>query len=329
MKKDQAGFRVQKGVLENFLESEADFQGIDLVYAHSLKDSSMLNPEDWNQWGKTLSDLSRKKAGIVLVHGTDTLAYSAAALSIYFVKPKAALVLTGAMLPLSDPSSDGGDNLRAATHAAAVLPPGVYVVFAGKLFSAWDVVKIDSQGQDAFYSPHFGPLAHWQKKTGWGKMHLLPPICLDLTRTVKGNVFFASPDSLLNYFFLPGGENVLTHLLINQKCSAVLLQSFGSGNFPLPESLQEAIKKAHQQGALIVNSSQNLKGTADNCYQAAAGQKENGIISAGSVPIAVLYALLLAVLPLEGETPSADLKVRFEQMLSPLKELFSQVNLNQ
>ena len=80
---------------------------------------------------------------------------------------------------------------------------------------------------------------------------------------------------------------------------------------------------------MIVNSSQNLKGTADNCYQAAAGQKENRIISAGSVPIAVLYALLLAVLPLEGETPSADLKVRFEQMLSPLKELFSQVNLNQ
>lgn len=322
MKEDQAGLRVQKGVLENFLESEVDFQGIDLVYAPSLKDSSMVNPEDWNQWGEALSDLSRKKEGIVLVHGTDTLAYSAAALSLYFAKPKSALVLTGAMLPLSNPLSDGADNLRAATSAAAVLPPGVYVAFAGKLFSAWDVVKIDSQDKDAFYSPHFGPLSYWQKKKGWGPVHLLPNVSLEIERSVTGEVFFASADLLLNYFFLPGGENVLTRLLINQRWSAVLLQSFGSGNFPLPAKLQEAMKKARRQGALIVNSSQNLKGTVHNRYQAAADQIDNGVISAGSIPAAVLYALLLAILPLKEQETPYDLEVRFKRILSNLKEFF-------
>lgn len=82
------------------------------------------------------------------------------------------------------------------------------------------------------------------------------------------------------------------------------------------------MKKARRQGALIVNSSQNLKGTVHNRYQAAADQIDNGVISAGSIPAAVLYALLLAILPLKEQETPYDLEVRFKRILSNLKEFF-------
>ena len=121
-------------------------------------DSSNIQPEEWRVLARAARDALNESDGVVITHGTDTLAYSAAALSFMLREPKGPVVLTGSQLPLEHPLSDAPSNLVEAVETACTAPPGVYVVFNHKIIRGTRAVKLRTTSFDAFDSVN-APLA--------------------------------------------------------------------------------------------------------------------------------------------------------------------------
>ncbi len=115
-------------------------------------DSSNIQPEEWQLLARAVLDAAKTCQGIVITHGTDTMAYSASALSFMLQGLNIPVVFTGSQLPLKHPLSDAPSNLREAFTAALTAPPGVYVVFHHKVIYGTRAVKLRTLGFDAFDS---------------------------------------------------------------------------------------------------------------------------------------------------------------------------------
>lgn len=121
-------------------------------------DSSNMQPEEWCIIAKRMRDLIKEADGIVLTHGTDTMAYTASALSFMLYNIPIPVIITGSQLPLLHPLSDGVDNLRLAFEAALSDIQGVYVAFNRKLILGTRAVKVRTMGFDAFESVNQDPV---------------------------------------------------------------------------------------------------------------------------------------------------------------------------
>ena len=115
-------------------------------------DSSNIQPEEWRTLAQAAFDALKTADGVVITHGTDTMAYSAAALSLMLHCPRGPVVFTGSQLPLKHPFSDAASNLNEAIAVAQSAPPGVYVVFNHKIIRGARAVKLRTTSFDAFGS---------------------------------------------------------------------------------------------------------------------------------------------------------------------------------
>ncbi len=149
-----AGFAPKDGLLEDALhEMQAKGQltvGFDLVVADPLIDSAEAQPADWNWIAGQVADHHGSYDGFVVTHGTDSLSFAAAALSLALEGLEAPVIVTGSMVPLSVAGNDGLRNLGDAMAAAQVAAPGVWVQFAGRLLPGARVQKVHSTAFDAF-----------------------------------------------------------------------------------------------------------------------------------------------------------------------------------
>lgn len=142
------------------------------------KFSEDMTPADWITIASSIRDLVESDGlkHVLVLHGTDTMAFTAAALSFLLVDLDATIVLTGSNLPLDDPSSDGPTNIRDALLASHAMPRGVYLSFAGTLGASSEVHvgttvrKVRSQGR-SYVSPNHGPIAH----VAMGAVKMLKP----------------------------------------------------------------------------------------------------------------------------------------------------------
>ncbi|MCL1976385.1 MAG: asparaginase, partial [Firmicutes bacterium] len=121
-------------------------------------DSTNIQPEEWLHMARHVYAVLDDYDGIVIAHGTDTMAYSAAALSYMLQNLDKPVVLTGSQQTLNAENSDGLRNLYDAFVVAVANRPGVYVVFAGKIIRGCRAVKVRTQGTEAFFSIN-APLA--------------------------------------------------------------------------------------------------------------------------------------------------------------------------
>ena len=121
-------------------------------------DSSNIQPEEWRILAQAAYEALDSADGVVITHGTDTMAYSAAALSFMLRNPKGPVVLTGSQLPLKHPFSDAPVNLNEAVEVARKAPPGVYVVFNHKIIRGARAVKLRTTSFDAFDSINASPV---------------------------------------------------------------------------------------------------------------------------------------------------------------------------
>ena len=121
-------------------------------------DSSNIQPEEWRVMAKAAFEALGENDGVVITHGTDTMAYSAAALSFMLPNPKGPVVLTGSQLPMKHPFSDAPVNLNEAIEVAKSAPPGVYVVFNHKIIRGARAVKLRTTSFDAFDSINARPV---------------------------------------------------------------------------------------------------------------------------------------------------------------------------
>ncbi len=157
--KDGLSPQMSSAELLTFLpDPVADIEGRDLF----ALDSSNIQPEEWRLMAQEIFSAKEKYAGIVIAHGTDTMAYTASMLSFMLQGIPIPVVLTGAQYPIFYPDSDGRTNLADAILAARALPGGVYVAFGGSVMLGCRAVKVRTTSKNAFESinrPYVGVCA--------------------------------------------------------------------------------------------------------------------------------------------------------------------------
>ncbi|KAK6015565.1 L-asparaginase, type I, partial [Ostertagia ostertagi] len=201
--------------------------------------------------------------GFVVLHGTDTLAYTASALSFMMENLGKPVIITGSQIPVAEVRSDGMENLIGALVVAANLDiPEVCVYFNNKLMRGNRTIKLDNAALEAFDSPNMHPLA---------KMDIKIKVNYDsIFRSPNVNPFTVHDNlcrdvGLLRIFPSMSIESVRAFLKPPTK--GVILQTFGAGNMPTRrKDIIEALTEAINRGCLVVNCSQCVKGQVDVNY---------------------------------------------------------------
>lgn len=268
------GFRPEAGILENvareMFRARNIFVKIQLITP--LIDSANATPADWNRITSAIGEAAGEADAVIVTHGTDTMGFAAAALTLALEGLSVPVVLTGAMVPLSEPGSDGAANLSFALDAALAAEPGVWVAFAERLMHGARVQKRHSMALDAFgASPSDRP----PLRTGEA-----------FTRHAFGTAEIAVVP------VAPGGS--MRPIVAATQCAdGVVLRVFGSGTVPGSQDLQSALQTATQRGIPVVAISETLfGGTRLGTYAAGNVLVQNGVIDGRDMTLEAAYAKL-------------------------------------
>ncbi len=221
-------------------------------------DSSDITITIWAKIANTIKQNYRKFDGFVILHGTDTMAYTASALSYMFENLDKPIILTGSQLPIGTLRTDGKENLITAVEIAAAkkngsaLIPEVCIYFDYKLYRGNRTTKRDSENFSAFVSENYPPLAIAGVDIKYYTDFIQYPVnkgILKISTNFNGNVV------ILKIF--PGiSKGVFDYILNIPGLKGVVLESFGSGNVPTAHWLVNSIKRAIKKGIIILNVTQ-------------------------------------------------------------------------
>ena len=246
-------------------------------------DSSNITPEDWQRIAEIIESVYAHYDGFVILHGTDTIAFTASALSFIFANLAKPVVLTGSQLPITAPGSDASSNFINAVYIAAYkatnlpLVPEVVIAFADKIIRGCRARKVSTSDRSAFDSPNYPLLGTIYSRININTSHLLPVPAKDkqfsISTKLDSRVFL-----LVIY---PGITSEQTERVINNdNTQGLVLLSYGSGNFPGDKKLLQLLSQAAKAGKIIVNLSQCSQGRVEmGIYQASVGLMESGVIS--------------------------------------------------
>lgn len=216
----------------NVVPELRSFAQLDLKVAFN-KDSSNVGPSDWVRLARMLDAHRGDYDAFLIAHGTDTMAYTAAALSLMLAGFRKPVVLTGSQLPLALPRSDARQNLiDAMTCATAwaspphVLLQEVAICFGGRLLRGNRSRKVNSSAYAAFDSPAYSPLAVLGVDVDWRKAALLQP---DLVYRPRFNL----DSRVIRLPIVPGSDPRLAYGDLHSRgVRGVVLEAFGVGNLP-------------------------------------------------------------------------------------------------
>ena len=241
-----------------------------------LLDSSDVAVDQWNQIGRTIADHYEEYDGFVILHGTDTMAYSASALSFMLEGLNKAVVFTGSQIPMSQLRSDAVDNIvNSLVIAASGRVREVCLYFNGKLMRGNRSTKMSSDQFGAFTSPNAPCLAEAGIEIRYFENNLLPG-CEGPLRLQE---FQKAPIAVLKIF--PGIQFDLFESIMTEKLKGVVLETFGAGNIPSYNSeLLPIIDKAYRSGTIITVCTQCAQGTVSlGAYATSSGLRAVGAVS--------------------------------------------------
>jgi L-asparaginase len=216
-------------------------------------DSSDMEPRVWEQIGSVIADQRAAFDGFVVLHGTDTMAYTACALSYMLQGLDRPVVLTGSQRPLREVRSDARLNLIHATLTATMAIPEVALCFSHQVFRGNRAQKVSLQELDAFWSPNFPPLLDFGVEIVPGAAPLPAP-----ATPFSFAPGFADQVAVLSLF--PGARPTLLDALVAAGSRGVVLVGFGDGNVPTATGWPEAIGRASAAGVAVVVTTQAAKG---------------------------------------------------------------------
>ncbi|XP_068016336.1 60 kDa lysophospholipase isoform X2 [Melanerpes formicivorus] len=254
-----------------------------------LLDSSNMTPDDWAKIAKKLEEHYEKYDGFVILHGTDTMAYTASALSFMCENLGKTVVLTGSQVPIYELQNDGRANLLGALLIAGqFVIPEVCLYFYNKLYRGNRVTKVDAGSFNAFSSPNLPPLANaevditinWE--TVWrANTKKKFRVHTNMNRNV----------GLLRIF--PGITAAAVKAFLQPPIEGIVLETYGSGNAPNNrEDLLEELKKAAERKVVILNCTQCLRGAVKTVYATGQTLADVGVIPGGDMtPEAALAKL--------------------------------------
>jgi L-asparaginase len=271
-----------------------------------LIDSSDVHPVMWEKIALCIRENYDEFDGFVVLHGTDTMAYSASALSFMLENLSKPVIFTGAQLPIGMMRSDAKENLLTAIEIASAIEHGMAIVpevcifFEDTLFRGNRTTKKNAEHFNAFNSYNYPALAKAGVHIKYFRTHIHYPESsagLRLRLNTDPNI------AVLKIF--PGiSENVVRSVLGIDGLKAVVLESFGAGNAPRHQWLFDALKSAIDKGIIIVNKSQCSTGSVEmGRYETSVNLLNAGVISAHDCTTEALVTKLMYLL---GEYKTTD-----------------------
>ncbi len=290
MKPSESGFAASNGFQQLLNQQLSQSQSQQLASSTILEfeqpiDSSNATAEDWYKIANCINDNYQQYSAFIVLHGTDTMAYSAAALHHLLGRNIKPVIFTGSQIPLSQPDSDGQDNLLSAVAFAKQSQLSqVAIYFNGKLLSAISATKVHSSDFSAFDSPNHQPLASINKDSNEITfIHQPSNADTELSGNFKLVDSAKVTDKVAVLFLHPCISNqVIEATFNNPKTKAVVMLSYGAGNPPDQNTcLLNALKTARERGVVILNKSQCFQGSvAQGNYAVGSALNTLGVISA-------------------------------------------------
>lgn len=244
-----------------------------------MLDSSNVQPEEWTKIARTVYERRKEYDGIVIIHGTDTLAYTASALSFALQNIEIPVVLTGSQVSIENPIADATENCRAALHMAASHCPGVYVAFNRKIILGTRASKVRTRSFDAFESINYPYAA----RINSGGLVLNHSVILKRETECILQAKFCTGVFLLKLF--PGISPDIFRQLRQMGIRGVYVEAFGIGGLPFEKrNLTEAVRKAIQEGMVVAVGSQCLyEGSDFTVYEVGRQVLDCGVIETGNM----------------------------------------------
>lgn len=246
-------------------------------------DSSDMTPRQWIQLVRIIAKRYDEYDGFVILHGTDTMAYTASALSFMMENLTKPVILTGSQLPIGQLRTDGKENLITSIELAAAhhddgtpMVPEVCIYFSGKLLRGNRATKTNADGFNAFDSFNHPHLCDAGVNFTFHEHHIIKPdyeLPMVPHTTLDQNVIVFS--------LFPGvQESIVRHVLDAPELRSIVMRTFGSGNAPQKSWLTQLLYEASLRGVNVVNISQCVSGNVEmSRYGTGYQLRDAGVIS--------------------------------------------------
>ncbi len=256
---------------------------IDSCTFDHIIDSADVEPGLWQKLVDVIEGNYDKYDGFVILHGTDTMAYSASALSFMIEGLTKPVIFTGSQLPIGAARTDGKENLVSSVEIAAArdgegnaMVPEVCICFGNSLMRGNRARKVSSENFRAFRSGNFPHLAEAGIRIWYDTANILVPGNRD-----RRPVFHKALDTRVSILKIHPGitPQVVRNIICGPETRAVIIETYGSGNAPSREWFIDLIKEGISMGKIILNVTQCLAGSVDmDLYATGKRLKEAGVL---------------------------------------------------
>ena len=288
---------------------------IDTISFDTPIDSSNINPDNWVSIAEIIESNYNIYNGFVVLHGSDTMSYSASALSFMFENLNKPVIFTGSQLPIGDLRTDAKENLITSIQVAALTKNNepiikeVCLYFEYKLFRGNRTTKVNAEHFKAFDSLNFPKLIESGVNLELFENNILSGSTLPL-KVHKG---FCKDVLILKLF--PGiQEHILRQLLSVNDLKGIVIETYGAGNTLTEPWFTDILEKVIAKGVKVVNVTQCLKGSVKmNLYETGIHLKKAGVISAKDMTIEAAITKMMFLL--SDQSKYTDFKKSYETPL--------------
>ena len=256
---------------------------IDSYTFDPLIDSSDVEPSMWQNLARVIRDRYSEYDGFLVLHGTDTMSYSASALSFMLDGLDKPVIFTGSQLPIGVPRTDGKENLISAVEIASAkrpdgrsMVPEVCIFFGSKLLRGNRTTKSSAEQFDAFTSPNLPPLAEAGINIRYNQALIRrpepgTPFSIDTRLDTRVSILKIHPGIT---------PQVVKNILLGPETRAVIIETYGSGNAPTAPWFLDIVREARAMGKVLVNVTQCPSGCVNmNLYATGKPLLEAGTVS--------------------------------------------------